>query len=259
MHAFHRSLASLPLVAGLIFVAGPAHGQEIRYGPAAELGAGTVRAYLVLDAEKRPVELGVAILESVFAELPDMADVPDEEAFIMLDLALPEGNPTPYRLASIDWNPRGHPPAMYGLPHFDFHFYLVDAATRDAIGAPDPAALEAVGSKPPEKGLLPAHYVYPGEATVPQMGAHWIDPASHEFHGETFDRTFIYGTWDGQVIFHEPMITRAFIESRPDATFEFAAPSRYATPGWYPSAYRLGFDPEAGEYRIALVEFAERK
>jgi hypothetical protein len=258
MHPRTRTLASLAFAAGLLAAAAPARGQEIRYGPDSALGGGAVRSYLILNADQQPVELGVAIDESVLGGLPDLADAPPEESFILLDLELPEGNPTPYRLASIDWNPKGHPPVMYGIPHFDFHFYLIDAATRDAIVAPDPAALEAVGSKAPEAGLLPGNYVYPGEATVPKMGAHWIDPASHEFHGETFDRTYIYGTWDGQVIFHEPMITRAFIESRPDALYEIVTPERYETAGWYPSAYRVGFDAEAGQYRIALMGFAQR-
>lgn len=250
---------ALPLAWAALVAAGPALGQETRYGPEAPLGGGTVRAYLIVDEEERPVELGVALGEGVFGGLPDLADAPDEEAFVLRDLALPEGNPTPFRLASIDWNPRGHVPPMYTLPHFDFHFYLIDVPARDAIEAPDPVELEAIGSRAPGEGLLPANYVYPGEATVPQMGGHWIDPASHEFHGETFDRTFIYGTWDGRVIFYEPMITRAFLESRPDATFDIATPTRFETPGWYPSAYRVRYDPEAGEYRVALVGFAERK
>jgi hypothetical protein len=219
----------------------------MRFGPKGTFGGGTARAYILFDAEGNPAEVGIALDESTFDGLPDL-----------LDLALPEGNPTPYRFASIDWNPRGHVPSMYQLPHFDFHFYLIDAAERDAIGAPDPAELEALGSRAPEEGLLPASYVYPGETTVPQMGGHWIDPASHEFHDETFDRTFIYGTWEGQVVFHEPMITRAFIESRPDATFEIATPVRYATPGWYPSAYRVSYDSETKEYRIGMIGFTKR-
>ncbi|MGH7565437.1 MAG: DUF5602 domain-containing protein [Gemmatimonadota bacterium] len=252
-----HALVPLPIVLALL-VAAPAVGQELRYGPESPLGHGTARAYVIVG-DGQPVEIGIALSESALEGLPDLADKPDEEAFVLVDLPLPEENPTPFRLASMDWNPRGHPPVMYGLPHFDFHFYLIDAEVRDAIlpgDPPDLALFEGRGSRAPEEGLLPMHYVYPGEATVPQMGGHWVDPASHEFHGSTFDTTFIYGTWDGGVIFWEPMMTKAYIESRPDATIEIATPTRAAATGWYPSAYRVGFDPQAKEYRIALVGFA---
>ena len=33
-----------------------------------------------------------------------------------------------------------------------------------------------------------------------------------------FTRTFIHGSWDGQIIFWEPMITRAHIVAKKDAT-----------------------------------------
>lgn len=255
-----RPLVPVSLVLVLLLSAVPTAGQELRYGPESSLGEGTARTYLILE-DGRPIELGFALSESALEGLPDLADKPDEEAFLLVDMEMPEGNPTPFRLASLDWNPRGHIPPMYGLPHFDFHFYLIEAEERDAILPEDPsdyAAFELVGAVAPEEGLLPANYVYPGEATVPQMGAHWIDPASHEFHGETFDTTFIYGTWQGGVIFWEPMITKAYLESRPDVVIDVAIPARVESPGWYPSSYRVAFDAEAKEYRIALVGFSER-
>lgn len=254
-------VSSLCFALVFLLVAAPLAAQTLHYGPESPLGQGTARAYTIVDDQNRPVEIGIALSETALEGLPELADVPpDQEALLLLDLPLPETNPTPFRLASINWVPRGHEPVMYGLPHFDFHFYLIDAETRDAIlpgDPPDLVAFEGRGSLAPEEGLLPANYVYPGQTTVPQMGGHWIDPASHEFHGETFDRTFIFGTWDGEVIFWEPMITKAHIESRPDATIPIATPTRAAKSGWYPSAYRVAFDAEAKEHRIALVGFAE--
>jgi hypothetical protein len=253
-----RSLIPFTLV---LTLAAGARGQTIHYGPESPLGNGTARSYILLDGD-RPLELGFALSESALEGLPELADVPDEEAFVLLDLEPPAENPTPFRLTAMDWNPRGHTPAdVYDVPHFDFHFYLVDAGRRDAILPEDPAdyaAFEARGSRAPESGMLPVAYAYAPESTVPQMGAHWVDPASHEFHGTAFDKTFIYGTWEGEVVFWEPMITKAYIESRPDAVIEVAVPEHVATPGWYPTAYRVGFDEASKEYRIALVGFVER-
>jgi hypothetical protein len=244
--------------------------QEVRYGPAVTLGEGTVRTYLVVDANGDPAELGFAISENALATLPDLADKPPMESFLTLDLEFPEGTPAPYRLAGFDWNPKGHPPVgVYTVPHFDFHFYTIDAATKNAImpGETDApgenfdftgTAFEQRGMKAPPAGHLPAAYIYGPGSTVPMMGAHWVDPASHEFHGKPFDKTFIYGTWEGEVIFLEPMITKAYIESTPEGTIAITAPEEIATPGWYPAAYRVRFDSETKEYRIALTGFAER-
>ena len=142
---------------------------------------------------------------------------------------MPASNATPYRFVELDWNPGGHEPAgVYDTPHFDFHFYTVDAAVRDAI---DPkalgqqaflaksAALPPEAERPTFVALAP-----PGApvAAVPRMGVHWIDPRTPELQGlfgrpeafRPFTTTFIHGSWDGRFIFDEPMITRAFILAR---------------------------------------------
>lgn len=244
--------------------------QEVRYGPESALGDGTIRTYLIVDESGNPSELGVAISETAMATLPDLSDKLPMESFITMDLAIPEGSPAPYTLIGFDWNSIGHPPAgVYTVPHFDFHFYMIDAAAKNGIlpaegevpgenGDFVGTEFDRRGLQAPEAGFMPAHYVNPGGTSVPKMGAHWIDPASHEFHGVPFDKTLIYGTWDGEVIFIEPMITKAFIESKPEGTFEIAAPEKVALPGWYPNAYTVRYDADAMEYRIALIGFEER-
>src|SRR5687768_2140397 len=108
--------------------------QELRYGPEQALGEGTIRTYLIVDQEGRPAELGVAISEVAMATLPDLSDKPPMESFIAMDLEIPEGSPAPYRLVGFDWNSIGHPPVdIYGVPHFDFHFYTIDAAAKGTI------------------------------------------------------------------------------------------------------------------------------
>ena len=95
--------------------------------------------------------------------------------------------------------------------------------------------------------------------TVPRMGLHWVDTASPELppSNQPFTRTFIVGSWNGQVIFDEPMVTRAFIlaqRSGPATAGTIAVPpaKRYAPAGFYPASYGIRWDEAAGEYRIAL-------
>jgi hypothetical protein len=84
------------------------------------------------------------------------------------------------------------------------------------------------------------------------MGVHWIDPTSHEFHGNDFTASLLVGSYDGEVNFIEPMITRAFLETRPDFTAEIKQPAAYAKTGYYPMSYSVRFDPEKHEYVVSL-------
>jgi hypothetical protein len=104
---------------------------------------------------------------------------------------------------------------------------------------------------------MPAGYfALPG--AVPAMGAHWINPATPELNGDQFTQTFIFGTWDGELIFVEPMITKAFLESRPDFSAALPVPAEVSTPGYYPSSYGIRWDADAKEYRISLEGMVSR-
>jgi hypothetical protein len=90
------------------------------------------------------------------------------------------------------------------------------------------------------------------------MGLHWTDPTSPEFSPAGFSRTFIYGSWDGEVIFAEPMITRAFLLTQPNILLDLPVPTQFAKAGYYPAAYRVVFDARAREYRVALAKLTWR-
>ena len=66
----------------------------------------------------------------------------------------------------------------------------------------------------------------------PRMGLHWADAAAPEFSGQPFVKTFIYGSYDGAFIFAEPMLTKAYLESKPVATATpVKVPAQYACAG----------------------------
>ena len=125
----------------------------------------------------------------------------------------------------LDWNPKGHG-GPYVAPHFDFHFYRISLAERDAIDPATPEYAERAANLPAAE-QLPAGYVAahllmnltPAQAAVPKMGLHWVDTKSPELppQNQPFTATFIVGSWDGRVIFDEPMITRDFILAQRDA------------------------------------------
>jgi len=234
-------------------------GMHRQYGPPVKVGDGMARAYVVLNAKEgqAPVELGIALDQKALDGLP--ADGM-EYAY---DLALPTHAPAPWQFAELDWNPHGHVPAgVYDVPHFDFHFYMVSQAARDAIDPSDPQ-FAAKASNLPMGSYVPPFYIVPGPpaaVAVPHMGVHWLDVRSPELQGllgnpgayEPFTKTFIYGSWDGQFTFLEPMVTRAYLLSQPDVTSPISVPAQYAQSGWYPTSYHVTYDAQAKEYRVAL-------
>jgi len=68
----------------------------------------------------------------------------------------------------------------------------------------------------------------------------------------------VYGFFDGKMIFIEPMMTKAFLESKPNETKVMKVPGKYPAPGRYPTAYKVAHDATAKEYRVTLQSFATR-
>jgi len=252
--------------AGAASSAGEAPGTHRQYGAPQQVGNGRVRTYVVLDRHGAPLEVGVAFDEGAMDGLPAPMGGGHEGHGDMHEylLAMPAQNTTPFRFVELDWNPAGHEPAgIYDKPHFDFHFYTVDLATRNAIDPADPqyGAKAANFPAPAEilPGFIPPTLLAPGapiEAlAVPRMGMHWLDPQSPELPPTfaPFTATMIQGTWNGQVIFLEPMITREYIMSKPNATRAVPLAENPVVAGYYPDGYRVSYDAQAKEYRVALT------
>ena len=97
-------------------------------------------------------------------------------------------------------------------------------------------------------------------AAVPDMGNHLIDSKSPELvtAGTVFTHTFIFGAYDGHVIFYEPMITQAFLESRPDLCAPIKQPQAWEIEGYYPTTYCIRHLPDEGRFTVSLEDFVHR-
>ena len=262
-----------------------------RYGTTVKLGNGSARAYVTVDPTTGArLEIGVALDERALDGLPaagtghhDGAPGAHMAAPHTYLLDLPAKHTAPFQFVELNWNPLGHEPTgVYeGVPHFDFHFYTITKAEREAIVPSDPQyaakanRIPAAEYVPPFTVALGPPGAEPAALAVPMMGVHWSDVRSPELQQlmgkpddyKPFTATFIHGSWDGRFIFWEPMITRAHILEKKTATdpavrdqlIPIPTPARYSVPGSYPSAYRIAWDAEAKEYRIALTQFVQRK
>ena len=230
-------------------------------GEAVQVGAGSARTY-VQFREGSPVEVGVILSETALNKLPGAKHsggtfVHGHTTFETV-LTLPADNPTPYRHVLVNWNPGGHePPGIYDTPHLDFHFYTIDNAQRLAIDPADPT-YQAKAERQPSADLIPDGYILPAPLAFPRMGVHWVDPKSPELNGKPFTSTFIYGSWNGEIIFAEPMLTKEFLESKQNVLVSLPEPDRYGKPGYYPTSYSVRWDPATKEYRIALTGLTRR-
>jgi hypothetical protein len=218
-------------------------------GEAQPLGDGTVRAYVVLDGQEIPQEVGVIVTAAALRNLP-----PNNLA-IVVPLP-PQVTATAIDHITVDWQPHGHrPEPIYGSSHFDIHAYLISPQQRDAITAQGSDLEKAY--KTPADELIPVGYVLAPDSAEPRMGAHWINPTAEEFQGDPhgFSHTLIYGFYDGVMTFVEPMVTLDFLNGQTTVEQEFARPERYGQPGLYPTRYRITYHPETQEHRVALLGF----
>ena len=230
------------------------------YGDPVAVGRGTARTY-VTTRDGVAAEVGVALSEAALSGLPDAHGAGGVHAHGHTTfehvLQLPAGSATPFRHVLLNWNPGGHePPGIYDTPHFDFHFYAIDNAERLAIDPADPDYQRKAERKPPAE-LIPQGYVMPAPLAFARMGVHWVDPKSPELNGKPFTSTFIYGSWDGKVIFAEPMITKAYLETKPQFSAALPLPAR-AQGGGYPTRYSVRWDAATKEFRITLTGFTPR-
>lgn len=245
------TLAAL-LVTAAIGLATPATAEEalsVIQGGAQPLGQGTAYAWVAVDGNGTARSIGVSFSETALTNLPA------RERVLLLDLPAPARR-AGYDHVGVNWNPHGHePPEIYGLPHFDVHFYRISLAQQMAILPSDPHFMAKLEKAPPAV-LLPAGYVMAPHG-VPMMGAHWVNPASPEFHGQAFTHTLIFGSYDGAVTFVEPMVTLAQLEKRTTVSTPVPAPARFT--GMMPTQYSVTWDATAHEYGVSLDDLAKAR
>ncbi len=251
----------LPLVAAACQYASPPEAADtVVYGDPVSLGEGTARTYVVMRSGQ-PAEVGVSMSAEVARGLPTDHDptgilMPDGHRTFEYVLSMPAEHETPFQHVTVDWNPAGHEPTgVYYVPHFDIHFYTISNADRMAISPDDPLFVEKAGRHPPSE-QIPEGYVAVSDG-VPLMGVHWASREAPELNGMPFTHTLLAGSWDGRLIFLEPMVTLAFLESRPDFLDGLSMPRTYPGPGRYPTTYGIRWDERASEYRISLGGLVE--
>jgi hypothetical protein len=244
-----------------------------------EIMGPTARMYVSLDGNGAPITVGVIFPKTLLEGLPakrnntsrcfdkngnGKIDEHDEcegdyEIRLSLPAAFANQPDLVIKWVGLDWNPEGHDPAgVYDLPHFDFHFYIVERNAIEGIRS-GPCAY-FMNCDDYKRALLPvpAKYVAPDHinvnAAVAQMGNHLVDFKSPELSTppRKFTHTWIFGAYDGRITFYEPMITREFLPSRPSGCMPVKQPRAWEKTGYHPTKYCIRYWPDPGEYTVSL-------
>ena len=259
---------------------------RVLHGPEVNVGGGTARLFVEVGVKGEPQSLGIKLTDQALGGLARRMNTTsrcwdkngdgtashgeclgDYEAV----LALPpgaEGLGLPVRWATVNWNPEGHlapAPPVWSAAHFDFHFFLVDSALIRGIRTGPCAEFIhcddfARAQRPLPPAQVPDGYIDVG-AAVAGMGNHLVDSRDPELADPAlgFSRTFIYGTYDGRLIFLEPMVSHAYLMSRPQECTPLRTPRSVARAGWYPTRYCVRHDPGEGTHRVTLEGLLYRK
>lgn len=252
-------------------------------GASGALGQGTVQSYALLGADGAPMEIGVILSAGVFDGLPDAPNNTSRcfdadgngrinasgecEGDYQINLPLPElpgRDDIPFVFAMVNYHSHGHPPLPWAVPHFDLHFYSITPEEVAAIRlGPCDFFVDCADR---ERGMVPvpAAYVHPDHAdvgaVVGQMGNHLIDTKTPELAegGPPFTHTWVYGAFDGRIIFHEVMATNAFLTTTPDLCADVKQPEAWERAGYYPTQYCFRRDPGDDSLRIYMSDFVKR-
>ena len=230
-------------------------------GPEVQFGYGKVRSWISITKNGTPIEIGLEMTADAFKNLTAENDkkIPTDHSTIIIPLHLKAKQHTPFNHIGLNWNREGHfPEGVFDVPHFDMHFYMISVEDQMAIPSWS-AETDATFNNYPPDGFMPADYFTPpGDATAePQMGKHWLPVNLPDFL--PFSQIMIYGSYDGKVIFVEPMITLDYLLSNVDSSTSYSQPEHFQKPGNYPTKYNIYHNPNNGNTYITLSEFVSRE
>jgi hypothetical protein len=241
------------------------------------IGGGTAQSYLTLRPGGAPEAIGVRLSAGALERLPATPNrhsrcfdldgngshgghecIGDEQRILELPAGAKDVR-LPFKWITLNWNAAGHP-SPYNRPHFDFHFFALEQEKIEAIRPGRCGELtdcedfeRATRPLPPE--YLPSAHISVG-AVVPRMGNHLLDSRSPELADSApFTRTFIYGAFDGELIFWEPMITLDVLRRATDSCFDISLPRAFKRAGHYPTKYCVRHDGATDARTVSLEGF----
>lgn len=219
-------------------------------GPQVTVGNGKARSFIKIDHSDKPIEIGIEFTPDAFTGLPVDQDETDKHPHWDIPLHQKAKDVTAFEHVEINWNPEGHEPFFFGIPHFDFHFYLISESERLSIPEYTPGSAFDVY---PPMNERPAGYA-PTPGGIAAMGKHWSPPPPSFL---PFTRVMIWGSYNGKMTFIEPMVTLDYLKSGETSNKNFGQPQAFPKPGNYPTVYNV-YKSINGHHIVSLSNFVPR-
>lgn len=222
-------------------------------GPQVQYGSGKARSWISIDADGKPIEIGLVLTKEIFDNLEIL---PSDDITIELPLHQKAKEVTPFEHLAIKWAADGHGPVFF-VPHFDLYFYMISNEERLAI--PEyTSETDALFNNYPPEGYLPENYgTPPGQGAVyPEIGKHWLPMPLGNYL--PFTSVMVLGSYNGEFIFMEPMMTVDMLMSSPNFSTSFAQPEYFQESNYYPTVYNIYEDAKTGDIVVSLSDFVGR-
>jgi hypothetical protein len=239
------------LAAIAVFALGAkAQAQEAAPGTCGSVfGAKVCTSYRTKSGKVTEISMNVPIAVIEKAPATMSMDWPPK-ADVVVPFAPEVHEQTGFTFTNVYWNAEGHPPAVYMVPHFDFHFYFVPEDAVQGFDCKDT-------TKP---ASLPAGYALPdvdvpGMGTligvcIPEMGMHAV-PAGDLTTKEPWTGSLLVGYYGGKPKFIEPMLTKAVLMKK--HSFSLPIPAIEPTPHVrYPKRFNAAYHPENESYDFSF-------
>ena len=247
MDAVMRSLSKACFLAVAVAVLGcggnDSNSVTTVFGESQTIGALTARTSATL-VNGQVTEAVTIVPRGMLTPAPAQGTGP-AGSFLSLDYPAEVQNTTFFNHIEVHYNPAGHPPMVFQVPHFDIHAYGITEAQVRAIPVPDTVA--------PAANRLPTGYMYDGvDRSIPEMGVHAM---RHEDMADPFRQAMILGYSQGSMIFIEPMINANVFINKENVTQTILVPPVLGRATRYPTRFHATYDAGSDSYRFVYDQF----
>lgn len=223
-------------------------------GPEIAVGNGLVHSWISLDSYKKPIEIGIELTSGTFENLPDKSDFKKPVNIPLPKYAL---EATAFNHIGLNWSPENFSTIEgFKEAHFDVHFYLISESKRLSIPEWSEETDPKFSNYPP-KYAMPFDYspIIKRSGSFATIGRYWLSDT--QMGASLNNHTIAMGTFDGSLVFIDPVVTLNFLKSEKKVNDSFSQAVNNPLNNLLPREYNI-YTNAKGNYCISLGNFIRR-
>lgn len=223
-------------------------------GPKVAVGNGYVFSWMRVIDNNTPWEIGIDITSAVLEDLPKDSGLIEPAIIPLPEIA---EKLTPFNHISITWNPENFSDIPdFKQAHFNFYFYTIPINDRMSIPPWSEETNPPFSTYPP-KNYLPKDYspLINGIGSYSEIGRHWLSSDSKSYL--PLADAFSFGTYEGKLIFLNPIVTFPVLKSGEEIKKPISQPLYYPGGKPFPREYKISINTN-DNHTVALRNFLYR-